>query len=362
MAAKDILMGPYYIRGYLQGVINRGLEPGAVLDAAGLPADLYDSPDALINGHELQSLILQIRTALNDHYMGFLQVPGKLAMDAEAGRAAVREKTLGEGMRSLAAFINAVRSDEERDIVIDEKGGQVAMIYRFSDFIDNVNPHLLYWYRLYWGYRFYCWLIGQRIKLTRVCFSAKRPAASIDYDAAFGCKVHFEQPDDRYSFDTRYLVEANTRTEVELFSGVFPGKYPNWFTLPGRDQSLTCQVEQIMIELTRQGMPSPSIDVIAGIVATSTRTLARRLGRENSTFQDIKTRVRSDRAKHLLAHSDLSIAEVAEEIGFAEAGDFTRAFVSWAGCTPSTYRNDQRGLAGGHADNEAGSRRGAGED
>ena len=343
MASKGTLMGSYYIRGYLQGAVNRGLDPGEILAEAGLSPDLYEDAGALLNGRQMQDLIIAIRNVLNDHYLGFMQVPAKLAMDMESGRVAVKHKTLGEGIRGLAAFVNAVRSDEERDVVVDESTHQAAMFYRFEGFQPNVEPHLLYWFRLFWGYRFYCWLIGQRIKLSGVYFSGQRPPGGVDYEAVFHCPVHFGQSEDKYLFDAKYLVEPIIRTEVELFSGDYPNKYPDWFTLPGRDQSLSSQVEQIIIELMRQGMPSPSIDVLAGIMATSARTLARKLAREQETFQNIKAKVRSDTAKRLLLTSDLPIAQIAEQVGFAEPGDFTRAFTNWAGFTPSAYRTEYRG-------------------
>ncbi len=342
MPSENICLGHYYIYGYLQGVVNQGIDPVEVLEDANLSPSLYTDPQASINGKELQRLILSIRTRLNDHYLGFLQVPGKLAMDAEAGRAAVKSDTLGEGIRHLSAFINAVRSDEERDLINHHGADEATLVYRFEGFQPGVDSHLLYWFRMYWGLRFYCWLIGQHIKLTRVDFSSPKPPESIDYEVAFNCPVYFEQPLDCYHFDSKYLLEPIIRNEVELFSGGFFEKTPNWFSFPGRDQTLTSQVEQVIIELNRQGMASPSIEVLAGIMAMSPRTLSRKLSKEKTSFQTIKTKVRSDIATRLLTESDLPIAQIAESIGFTEPGDFTRAFITWKGVTPSSYRQAQR--------------------
>ena len=217
-----------------------------------------------------------------------------------------------------------------------------AVTYRFQGLQPGMDSHLLYWFRMYWGLRFYCWLTGQHIRLSRVNFSSPKPPQSIDYEAAFNCPVHFEQPIDCYCFDAKYLLEPVIRNEVELFSGEMLEKYPNWFTLPGRDQTLASQVEQIIIELSREGMPSPSLDVLAGIMAMSPRTLTRKLKDERTTFKDIKANVRRDAAKRLLTESDLSIAQIAENLGYAEPGDFTRAFTAWVGTTPTGYRSEKQ--------------------
>jgi len=48
--------------------------------------------------------------------------------------------------------------------------------------------------------------------------------------------------------------------------------------------------------------------------------------------------VRCDIAQDLLINSDISLTVIAEKIGFSEPGDFTRAFLSWTGQTPSSFR------------------------
>lgn len=284
---------------------------------------------------------MAVRETMNDHYMGFLQVPGKLAMDMKAGHAAVKGETLGEGLRRLADFINAVRSDEERECVIGNHSNEFGFVYRFSGFVETVDPHLLYFHRLYWGYKFYCWLIGQRIPLTRVCFSSPSFKGSINYEDVFHCAIEFSQPQNQICFDPKYLHQPIIRNAVELYNRDFPLNYPNLFTIPGSDQSLSSQVEHILGELYKEDMSAPSLDVVANILDKSPRTLSRKLREENQSFQKIKSKVRCELAKRLLSNTGITVADIAKKTGFAEPGDFTRAFVSWLGQTPSSYRSQQ---------------------
>ncbi len=340
-AAFEKLIGSYYIRGYLQGAINTGCDPKAILMAAGIDHAIYRDPSGQINGEQFQEFILALRETLDDVYMGFLRVPGKLAMEQAARLAAVKEETLGEGIRSLLGFINAVRSDEVRDCAVGESDDCVMSV-RFSGFNPGVDPHLLYWYRIYGDYRFYCWLLGTRIRLTCVCFSASRPTQYLDYESIFHCPVYFDQPVDQYCFNKGSLVAPIIRDEVELYNDDYLKPAGNWFTLPGRDQSLASQVEQVLLELIRQGMTSPSIGVIANIMSVSSRTLSRKLAKEDCGFQEIKAKVRRDMAFHLLLNADIPITRIAEKVGFTEPGDFTRAFTAWTGQNPSSYRAARR--------------------
>lgn len=75
----------------------------------------------------------------------------------------------------------------------------------------------------------------------------------------------------------------------------------------------------------------------------SSSTLQRRfrhfLGR--SPKEEV-TRLRLERARQLLAESELSVAEVGVRCGFAELKHFSRAFHHRMGITPSRYRQQQR--------------------
>lgn len=333
-----VRIGSYYIRGFLQGALQKGHKPGPILIKSGISPSVYNDPNATISGEQLQWLILTLRETLNDHYMGFLQVPGKLVMDAQAGRTAVNSETFGEGIRKLFEFINAVRSDENRHCIIKGSNNDCALAFRFTGFNEGTDPHLLYWFRMHWGFKFCCWLIGQRIRLTKVYFSSQQPVNGIDYQQFFNCAVEFGHAEDRMYFDQHYLVAPVIRNEAELFSGAFPLNYPDWFAIPGHEQSFSSQVEQILVELHKEKLLSPSLDLISNIMSMSSRTLSRKLGREKESFQKIKSKVRSNFAKKLLIESDIPVTHIAAKVGFSEPGDFTRAFIGWTGETPSAYR------------------------
>jgi transcriptional regulator GlxA family with amidase domain len=50
------------------------------------------------------------------------------------------------------------------------------------------------------------------------------------------------------------------------------------------------------------------------------------------------TQVRLEKAKHLLDHSFLSVKEVMAEVGFSDAGYFSRSFKAVYGVTPTQCR------------------------
>lgn len=70
----------------------------------------------------------------------------------------------------------------------------------------------------------------------------------------------------------------------------------------------------------------------------SKHTLARRLKAASTSYGQLLERVRRDKALHLLLNSQVSVDEIAEQLGFQELGSFSRAFKGWCGCSPSQCR------------------------
>lgn len=81
---------------------------------------------------------------------------------------------------------------------------------------------------------------------------------------------------------------------------------------------------------------------VARTLGLGARTLQRRLIADGTTFRDLLTTVRRDRAMHALVHSDLSVGEIADQLGYGSISELHRAFRSWVGVGPAAYRRARR--------------------
>ena len=57
------------------------------------------------------------------------------------------------------------------------------------------------------------------------------------------------------------------------------------------------------------------------------------------SFRDLTNKARITEAQRLLAHSDMTIGEVAYTVGFEDHSYFTKVFLRYTGTTPSGYRS-----------------------
>lgn len=81
-----------------------------------------------------------------------------------------------------------------------------------------------------------------------------------------------------------------------------------------------------------------SLDAVARAFAMSPSSLRAKLRDHGSTFSQVLDDLRRDEARRLLADHGMSIAEVADALGFAHPPALHRATQRWFGCAPTAYR------------------------
>lgn len=81
----------------------------------------------------------------------------------------------------------------------------------------------------------------------------------------------------------------------------------------------------------------------ARALGLSERTLRRRLGEEGTGFRRLLDEVRATLAEQLLAQQVLTVDDVAQRLGYAEASSFIHAFKRWRGVTPHAFRQPASG-------------------
>jgi AraC-like DNA-binding protein len=102
------------------------------------------------------------------------------------------------------------------------------------------------------------------------------------------------------------------------------------------DGAVCRQVRHTVISLLGDGPPTTS--AVATAMATSPRSLQRRLQDEGATFRDLLQEVRLDVARDRLRAGTDSVGEIADQLGFSDTTAFSRAFKRWTGVAPSCFR------------------------
>jgi len=87
------------------------------------------------------------------------------------------------------------------------------------------------------------------------------------------------------------------------------------------------------------------IEGAAAMAGLGVQGLQRRLREAGVSYRDVVGAARQARAEALLRETDLSVTEIALDLGYNEHANFTRAFRRAIGCTPTDFRNRARACA-----------------
>jgi AraC-like DNA-binding protein len=103
---------------------------------------------------------------------------------------------------------------------------------------------------------------------------------------------------------------------------------------------LAMLVFQVRAAIEREllSLGHPNIETVSRALATSPRTLQRRLLEDGTSFRFAVEEVRAALARHYLDEGQLALHDVAFRLGYAEVSAFLRAFKRWTGITPTQFR------------------------
>lgn len=170
---------------------------------------------------------------------------------------------------------------------------------------------------------------------------APPPGLEERYRAAFGARVRFNQRQNSVGFDPAVLdmkllshdpisyTAARTRAESALAAR----------------RTRSDLAERVRQHLLAAFPDKPSVVDTARSMGLSDRSLRRQLALLDVTHGDLVQECEQLMAQRLLSEGRLTLAEIADAIGFSSASSFHRAFKRWTGLTPLDWRDSLRAAA-----------------
>lgn len=93
-------------------------------------------------------------------------------------------------------------------------------------------------------------------------------------------------------------------------------------------------------QLIRNLLPEgyPSLTIAAAAAGMSVRTFQRRLEDNNLNYSQLVEQIRFEQATRLLQDSTNHIIDIAFDLGYTDAANFSKAFKRWTGTSPREFR------------------------
>lgn len=211
--------------------------------------------------------------------------------------------------------------------------GAMSVIARMRSPDDELEPFLCE--ELFASSLMLCrGLLGAQFNPRALELAYAAPAYAGDYERVFRCEVRFGAPCNRVVIDPQWLqssMPAGNAASAQQIIALCEEQMP-----AGQPRS---EIVAVVERLLRQRLAdNPRLVDIAAELHLTERTLRRQLHAAHTSFSELHDRVRSDRARELLADPRLSIAHVGTLVGFKDAREFRRAFKRWTGMAPREMR------------------------
>lgn len=149
-------------------------------------------------------------------------------------------------------------------------------------------------------------------------------------------QFRFEQPHLLLSFDKNYLMNKLVHADP-IASQIAINQCETELSALGERHRIAMRVRDI---LTNSEQHYLSIEAVADRLHMSDRTLKRQLAAEGTSFSTLVDEVRYRHATSLLSRTDFTLEQIADELGYSDVANFSRAFKRWSGRSPSNWRKD----------------------
>lgn len=334
---EDLALRMTYPGFVLRALRSEGHEVRALLLDTGLTEDVFSEPETRVEWPRLRRFLLNAMEQTGEPHLGvrlarqfeasFIGLPAYVAMNA-----ATFEDALAVMSRFLFLAFPAI------EFVFPDKEAAV----RPGECAIRLRP------KLPLGHISYFVCASALIACEGVCrailrmpnaalrgeMSTRRPEGWAQVEGQIGFPIRFEAPHIRLFLPARLLSQAlpgadplNHRLLLSLCDEIAE-----------RERAEATRPGQVALFLQEAQNLTLSMSQVAAALGYSERGLRRHLERSGTTFRELRTQIREQRARSMLANTAMPIKAIAYELGFDTPSNFARSFIRWTGTSPSAFR------------------------
>ncbi len=323
------------LRIFLDALKRLGYNPALLIAAAGLNRFDLEDPDIRIPCEAFGALFARV---MQERPLKNLGV--RMAAETAIGAfplldyLVITSNSVGEGVKQLAHYFRLVGTPIHLDVRDDEDpirvtawagdNASLAVEFTVSLTVFNLRKET-----------------GQQLTPEWVAFSHK-PDDVPEIEQLFGCPVHAEAAWSGLALSKDAWQLPFRRRDPVLRALLERQADEIIARLPTHD-GVAFDVRRVLAKRVAGG--DTRISSVARDLATTARTLQRRLADAGLSYQELVELTRREAAEKYLADSSLTIAEVAYLLGYSEPSALHRAFKRWHRTTPQAFRQRQHAEA-----------------
>jgi len=311
-----------------------GSNPIRIKESAGLRAAQFRDPNSFLALSKLSLLLEGASHNCNAPYFGILladnqdwHVLGELPINI------CQEPTIEDAILKLARilFLHA----DGIEITVIPKRHQTQIQFRYLSDIDEMAQ--LYQLSLGQLVHIFISLSGSEEGVLSLHLKQRRPNSEQAFFRKIFSEIQFSSTFNGISVNTSILNikprldEKMIRQHFDDYLHYLNNNFPN---------SISDQLRSLMGRMLASS--ECTLNNIAQALDLHPRELQRRLQNEGTSYIKLMHETREKIAKEYLEKSDITITNLALNLGFSETASFSRSFRTWTGFSPKAWRYQQR--------------------
>lgn len=324
----DVRIGP--LLPILAVLSELGHDPAPILASVGLDAADFRDPDRRVAYATAGALLAACAEVTGIPHFGLL-VGRRFELES-MGIVARLMRDSGSVGAALAQLVRHLYlSDRGAVAYLSETGeGRVALGYSVHRH-DTPGIAQIYDLTMAIAFRMLRALCGKRWNPLSVSLMHSAPRDRAPYRRFFGVPVRFDSAYSEVIFDGHWLnqpvAEANVGRRLLAERVALAAEH----RLAVAERTLYA-VERLVLT------GSATSSQVSAALGLHERALRRMLLAEGTSLQPIINAARLERAQLLLVETRLPVHEISSALRFSDATAFSRAFRSWSGVSPRTWR------------------------
>ncbi|MGH1432722.1 MAG: AraC family transcriptional regulator ligand-binding domain-containing protein, partial [Neptuniibacter sp.] len=324
----------HFVRALVSAIENKDFNSEPLLIEAGLHPDIIENSLLRVTPMQMSTLVQQVWKVSDDEFLCMAKSVSRYGVFQLFGKQAVYIDNLLNVYKHLVNFYNL--TTDSIDLQFTVVGNEAKLSFNLCE--DELDKdHTLKEFLILVWHRFPSWLIAKKIPLKYVTLNFNQPDHFEEHRLMYPCPVKYGEVTNSLVFDSSILDESIVQTESTLKD--YLKRAPlDWFI---RQDYYPVFTRKLIKYFDTNKMNEISLEKVSYDFHITPRTLNRKLKSEGTNFQKIKDQYRRDKAIHYLCQPSIQISEISRNLGFSEPAAFTRAFKSWTGVSPATYRGNQ---------------------
>lgn len=263
----------------------------------------------------------------------------KISAHGQLGFAGIHSSNLDSAINLMTRFLPLASPLVQMNFLQEETKAIIEI--DFQDYTPlSIKTHLL------------AFILANLHSMSIEMFGKEASEKLYNTKVEFATSLNLDLEEWAFEQDIAEFVFNRDKTRV-IFNGAFATlKIPSANEHAFRSANSVCEfqlqqflnnddiVAKILQRLQMAEDTFPSMEDLAKEMCQSPRTLHRHLKARNCSYREILSSVKMDRARKLLMKDELSITEVAFQLGYTDAANFSNAFKRTHGFSPSQIKSE----------------------